>query len=41
LRDHEMTHTGKKAFHCEICGKGYIQKPQWKAHMKSHGIEEK
>jgi uncharacterized Zn-finger protein len=36
LKIHQRTHTGEKAFHCNICNKGLASKNSLVKHQKTH-----
>uniref|UniRef100_A0A8C7GRQ9 C2H2-type domain-containing protein n=1 Tax=Oncorhynchus kisutch TaxID=8019 RepID=A0A8C7GRQ9_ONCKI len=36
LKNHMVTHTGKKPCQCSVCGKGFFSNPTLKAHMLIH-----
>ena len=37
---HQVVHTGKKAYKCKVCGKGFMQKYRLHRHEYSHGGQE-
>uniref|UniRef100_A0A4W5MVB4 C2H2-type domain-containing protein n=1 Tax=Hucho hucho TaxID=62062 RepID=A0A4W5MVB4_9TELE len=36
LKNHMVTHTGKKPYHCSVCGKGFFSKHLLKVHIHIH-----
>uniref|UniRef100_A0AAZ3Q8J6 C2H2-type domain-containing protein n=1 Tax=Oncorhynchus tshawytscha TaxID=74940 RepID=A0AAZ3Q8J6_ONCTS len=36
LKNHMVTHTGKKPYHCSVCGKGFFSNHLLKVHMHIH-----
>ena len=39
LRQHLMIHSNEKPFHCDICGKNFVQKSQLNRHLTSHKLK--